>query len=65
MIHTMRYPKRWVIMVVNATRYLKTMIWLVVVMLSVEALFFGNGTALLAALIITAIGIFLEKKEKA
>ncbi len=41
------------------------MIWLVVVMLSVEALFFGNGTALLAALTITSVGIFLKIKEKA
>ena len=65
MIHTMRYPKRWVIMVVNAARYIKIMIWLSVMMLSAEVLFFGNGTALLAALIISGIGIFLETKEKA
>ena len=61
----MRYPKRWVIMVVNATRYIKIMIWLVVVVLSAETLFFSNGTALLAGLIISGIGIFLETKEKA
>jgi hypothetical protein len=34
-------------------------------MLSAEAVFFGNGTALLAGLVITVIGIFLETKEKA
>jgi len=42
-----------------------TAIWLAVVALSAEAVFFGNGTALLAALTITAVGIFLEIKEKA
>jgi len=52
-------------MVVNATRYIKIMIWLVVVVLSAETLFFSNGTALLAGLIISGIGIFLETKEKA
>ena len=40
-------------------------IWLVVIVLSAEAVFFGNGTALLAALIVSGIGIFLEIKEKA
>ncbi len=44
---------------------MNTAIWLAVVMLSVEAVFFGNGTALLAALIVSGIGIFLEIKEKA
>jgi len=61
----MRYPKRWVIMVVNAARYIKIMIWLSVVMLSAEVLFFGNGGGVGAALIISDIGIFLETKEKA
>jgi len=41
------------------------MLWFVVVALGVEAVFFGNGTALLAALTIAAVGIFLEIKEKA
>ena len=41
------------------------MLWFVVVALGVEAVFFGNGTALLAALIVSGIGIFLEIKEKA
>ncbi len=44
---------------------MNTILWLAVVMLSAEALFFGNGTALLAGLVITIIGIFLETKEKA
>jgi hypothetical protein len=44
---------------------MNTILWLAVVMLSVEALFFGNGPALLAALVISGIGIFLETKEKA
>ncbi len=44
---------------------MNTILWLAVVMLSAEAVFFGNGTALLAGLVITVIGIFLETKEKA
>jgi hypothetical protein len=44
---------------------MNTIPWLAVIALSVEAVFFGNGTALLAGLVITAIGMFLEKKEKA
>jgi hypothetical protein len=44
---------------------MNTILWLAVVMLSAEALFFGNGTALFAALVISGIGIFLETKEKA
>ena len=40
-------------------------IWLAVVMLSAEALFFGNGTAMIAGLIVAAVGMFLEIKEKA
>jgi hypothetical protein len=52
-------------MVVNAARYIKIMIWLSVVMLSAEVLFFGNGGGVGAALIISDIGIFLETKEKA
>ena len=44
---------------------MNTAIWLAVVALSAEAVFFGNGTALLAGLVITIIGIFLETKEKA
>ena len=44
---------------------MNTILWLAVVMLSAEAMFFGNGTALLAALIVSGIGIFLEIKEKA
>jgi hypothetical protein len=44
---------------------MNTILWLAVVALSVEAVFFGNGTALLAGLVITIIGIFLETKEKA
>ena len=39
-----------------------TMLWFVVVALSVEALFFGNSTALVAGLIIAAVGIFLETR---
>jgi len=35
-------------------------LWLAVIMLSLEALFFGNGTALIAGLITAAMGIFLE-----
>jgi len=35
-------------------------IWLAVVMLSMEALFFGNGTAMIAGLIVAAVGMFLE-----
>ena len=42
-----------------------TILWLAVVMLSVEALIFGNGTALVVGLIMAVIGIFLETKEKA
>jgi len=61
----MRYPKLWVIMAGNVTRCIEIMIWLAVIMLSVEALFFGNGTALLAALIVSGIGVFLAIKEKA
>ena len=38
-------------------------IWLAVVMLSAEALIFGNGTALIAGLILAAVGMFLEIKE--
>ena len=38
-------------------------IWLAVVMLSMEALFFGNGTAMVAGLIVAAVGMFLEIKE--
>ena len=41
------------------------MLWFVVVALSVEAVFFGNGAALVAGLIMAAVGIFLEIKEKA
>lgn len=37
-----------------------TILWLVVVMLSVEAMFFNNGAALIAGLITAAMGIFLE-----
>ena len=44
---------------------MNTILWLAVVMLSAEALFFGNGTALIAGLIMAAVGIFLETKEKA
>ena len=44
---------------------MNTAIWLAVVALSIEALFFGNTMALLAGLIISGIGIFLETKEKA
>ena len=44
---------------------MNTAIWLAVVVLSAEAVFFGNGTAVLAALIVSGIGIFLEIKEKA
>ncbi len=36
------------------------MLWFVVVALGVEAVFFGNGAALVAGLITAAIGIFLE-----
>jgi hypothetical protein len=39
-------------------------IWLAAVMLSAEALFFGNGTAMIAGLIVAAVGMFLEIKEK-
>ena len=38
-------------------------IWLAAVMLSMEALFFGNGTAMVAGLIVAAVGMFLEIKE--
>ena len=38
-------------------------IWLAVVMLSMEALIFGNGTAMIAGLIVAAVGMFLEIKE--
>ncbi len=44
---------------------MNTILWLAVVMLSAEALFFGNGTALVAGLIMAVVGIFLEIKEKA
>ena len=37
-----------------------TVLWFVVVALSVEAVFFGNSAALVAGLITAAIGIFLE-----
>ena len=37
-----------------------TILWLAVVMLSVEAVVFGNGAALVAGLITAAMGIFLE-----
>ena len=40
-------------------------LWLAVIVLSVEALVFGNGTALVVGLIAAAVGIFLENKEKA
>jgi len=36
------------------------MLWFVVVALSLEAVFFGNGAALVAGLIMAAVGIFLE-----
>jgi hypothetical protein len=42
-----------------------TILWLAVVMLSMEALIFGNGTAMIAGLIVAAVGMFLEIKEKA
>ena len=38
-------------------------LWLAVVMLSMESLIFGNGTALIAGLILAAVGMFLEIKE--
>ena len=38
-------------------------IWLAAVMLSMEALFFGNGTAMVAGLMVAAVGMFLEIKE--
>lgn len=42
-----------------------TILWLAVVMLSMEAVIFGNGTALMAGLIMAVIGIFLENKDRA
>ena len=42
---------------------MNTAIWLAVVALSAEAVFFGNGTALVAGLITAAIGIFLEWRK--
>ena len=38
-------------------------LWLAAVMLSMEALFFGNGTAMIAGLMVAAVGMFLEIKE--
>ena len=38
-------------------------LWLAVVMLSMESLIVGNGTALIAGLILAAVGMFLEIKE--
>lgn len=41
------------------------LLWLAVVMLSAEAVIFGNSTALIAGLIMAVIGIFLENKDRA
>jgi hypothetical protein len=40
-----------------------TAIWLAVVALSAEAVFFGNGTALVAGLTLSVIGIYLEWRK--
>jgi hypothetical protein len=39
------------------------MLWFAVVALSVEALFFGNSTALVAGLTLSVIGIYLEWRK--
>ena len=40
-----------------------TMLWFVVVALSAEAVFFGNGAALVAGLTLSVIGIYLDWRK--
>jgi hypothetical protein len=40
-------------------------LWSVIFFISIEALFFGNGQALMIGLALSLLGIFLETKEKA
>ena len=57
-------PGQWRCVLGNAAKNnMHIILWLAVVMLSMESLIFGNGTALIAGLIISAVGMFLEIKE--
>jgi len=61
----MEYLSQWGIMKMISIRHVKIILWSVIFFTSIEALFFGNGQALMLGLALSLLGIFLEKKEKA
>ncbi len=61
----MKYLSQWGIMRMISIRHVTIILWSVIFFISIEALFFGNGQALMIGLALSLLGIFLETKEKA